>query len=70
MEQLNINGRIKEFPPGQVPGTLAQLLENLNIHTATVVAEIDGCIVERKDFSSTELKAGQAIELIRFVSGG
>ena len=70
MEQLKINGRVKEFPAGQVPGTLTQLLKNLNIDTAAVVAEIDGCIVQRKDFSTTELKAGQTIELVRFVPGG
>jgi thiamine biosynthesis protein ThiS len=42
----------------------------LNIDAATVVAEIDGSIIERKDFANTLLEQGAAIELIRFVGGG
>ena len=66
---LKINGREKTFEEG-LPPTLAELLDNLKINTATVVAEIDGQIVERKNFTQTNLTQGQAIELIRFVGGG
>ncbi len=70
MRHLKINGQIKEFSADRLPATVTQLLQDLNIDTAAVVAEIDGSIVERKDFSSTQLKPGQAIELVRFVPGG
>ncbi|MDP2647159.1 MAG: sulfur carrier protein ThiS [Desulfobacterales bacterium] len=66
---MKINGTEKTFAAG-LPGNLSELLARLKIDAATVVAEIDGNIVGRKDFSSTRLKAGQAIELIRFVGGG
>ncbi|MBL7215996.1 MAG: sulfur carrier protein ThiS [Phycisphaerae bacterium] len=68
-EILKINGQEKTFEEG-LPATLSELLENLKIDAATVVAEIDGQIVERKDFAQTNLTAGQSIELIRFVGGG
>jgi len=42
----------------------------LNINQATVVAEVDGKIVERQNFQHTKLSSGQSIELIRFVGGG
>ena len=66
---LKINGTEKTFDEG-LPPTLGELLNNLEIDAATVVAEIDGDIVERENFAQTELKEGMGIELIRFVGGG
>jgi thiamine biosynthesis protein ThiS len=66
---LKINGSEKTFDQG-LPNTLAELLDQLKIDQATVVAEIDGAIIERKDFAQTQLTEGQSIELIRFVGGG
>ncbi len=70
METLKINGHEKEFPQNSFPATLTELLNQLNIDTATVVAEIDGQIIEREKFTQTKLTKGQNIELIRFVPGG
>lgn len=69
MEVLKINGVEKQFPVG-IPRTLTKLLEQLDINQATVVAEIDGKIIERDSFSQTQLSNGQSIELVRFVGGG
>ncbi|RKY04104.1 MAG: thiamine biosynthesis protein ThiS [Planctomycetota bacterium] len=66
---LKINGTEKTFDQG-LPSTLTELLAQLEINAATVVAEINGDIVERKNFAQTELKDQMAIELIRFVGGG
>ena len=63
METLRINGVEKEFPVGQVPETIAKLLEQLGINTATVVAEIDGEIVEREKFVETPLILNVSISL-------
>ena len=69
MEMLKINGVEKQFPTG-IPQTLAELLEQLDIKVETVVAEIDGKIIERQNFSKTQLCSSQNIELVRFVGGG
>ena len=66
---LKINGTEKTFDDG-LPSTLSELLSKLQIDAATVVAEIDGEIIERKNFAQTELKDQMGIELIRFVGGG
>lgn len=66
---LKINGTEKTFDNG-LPANLSELLTVLQIDAATVVAEIDGSIVERKDFDETVLNESQTIELIRFVGGG
>ncbi|MHC4111065.1 MAG: sulfur carrier protein ThiS [Planctomycetota bacterium] len=70
MEILKINGVERQFPDGQLPSTVAKLLEHLRIKPATVVAEIDGRIIEHKKFAQTKLCNGQSIELVRFVGGG
>ncbi|AQQ71614.1 sulfur carrier protein ThiS [Limihaloglobus sulfuriphilus] len=70
MASLKVNGKTIDYGEGKLPANVAGLLENMNIDKATVVAEIDGKIVERKDFETFELKDGQSIELIRFVGGG
>ncbi|MEJ2704547.1 MAG: sulfur carrier protein ThiS [Sedimentisphaerales bacterium] len=69
MQTLKINGNERQFPVG-IPQTLTQLLEQLTINEATVVAEIDGQIIERCNFEHTRLHNGQTVELIRFVGGG
>ena len=69
MEILKINGVEKQFPAG-LPATVTELLEQLDIKAAMIVAEIDGQIVERKKFAETKLRSGQNIELVRFVGGG
>ncbi len=69
METLRINGVEKQFPDG-LPQTLTELLKELNINAATVVAEIDGKIIAKENFTKIPLSSGQSIELIRFVGGG
>lgn len=69
MEVLKINGVEKQFPAG-IPQTLTELLGQVDINRATVVAEIDGKIIERQNFLQTQLSSGQSIELVRFVGGG
>ena len=69
MTILKINGREKEFPD-KVPSTLAELLDKLDISQATVVAQIDGQIIQRGDFAQTKVLSHQSIELMRLMGGG
>ena len=69
MAMLKINGSERHFPGG-IPQTLTELLEHMGINQATVVAEIDGKIVQRCCFAQTQLSNGQTVELVRFVGGG
>jgi thiamine biosynthesis protein ThiS len=66
---LKVNGVEKEFPDG-LPATVAELMKTLGVNAATVVAEIDGLIIQRELFAETKLHPGQAVELITFVGGG
>ena len=70
MKTLKINGKEKQFPEDNLPKNLIELLDRMDINQSTVVAEIDGVIIERKDFAETEISPNQSIELVRFVGGG
>ena len=70
METLKINGAVKQFLSDKFPATLTELLEQLNVDATTVVAEVDGQIIEREKFAQTKLSQDMAIELVRFVPGG
>lgn len=65
--QLVVNGE-----PRSVSGatTLAQLIEAMGVNAATVVAEVSGSIIAPEQFDATTLRAGDTIELVRFVGGG
>lgn len=69
MNVLKINGEDKHFE-NSLPATLKNLLDIMKVDAATVVAEIDGQIIKKEDFSTVKLSAGQKIELIRLVGGG
>jgi sulfur carrier protein len=70
MGVLKINGEENTFPDGSMPATLRDLLLSLGVDSTAVVAELDGQVVERANFSKTRLHDGQCIELVRFVPGG
>ena len=70
MTSVRINGVERNFPAGEFPATLGELLGVLNVEPATIVAEVDGKIITRKDFEQTSIHEGQSIELVRFVGGG
>ena len=70
MSTLKINGKETTFSEGKMPATVKDLLLFLGVDAATVVAEVDGRIIERANFATTNLHAGQNIELVRFVPGG
>lgn len=50
--------------------SLADLAGALNLNPQTVVAEVNGLIIEHTSFTDQQLKEGDRVELIRFVGGG
>ncbi|MDR2604441.1 MAG: sulfur carrier protein ThiS [Desulfovibrio sp.] len=50
--------------------TLSELLDELALAEQAVVAELNGNVIDRKDYAATCLAGGDVVELIRFVGGG
>ncbi len=70
MKSLTINGVPRHFAPETMPATLAELLDELGVAAATVVAEVDGAIVGPERFAATPVADGQTVELIKLMGGG
>lgn len=64
---IEINGQ-----PHQVPehSRITDTLQILGLGNANIVAELDGEIIPKNEFSKTILKNGAKLELVRFVGGG
>jgi thiamine biosynthesis protein ThiS len=69
-ESLSVNGLAHRFDDGTFPATVAALIVHLGLDARMVVAEVNGDIVGRDDFSSRALKPGDTVELVRLVGGG
>jgi sulfur carrier protein len=52
------------------PATLNDLVLSLELNPQTLVAELNGKIIEHHDFAAHHLRENDRIELIRFVGGG
>lgn len=67
---LEINGETREYAAGGMPSTISELVSSLGVDPGMVVAEVNGEIVKRTDFSVHRLADGDKVELVRFVGGG
>lgn len=50
--------------------TLEEMLINLNIEQKNIIAEVNGEVVTKDDFSNKIINENDNIELVRFVGGG
>lgn len=61
------NGTAREVDDGV---TMTRLLEDMKLPVDTVVAEINGRIIDRDQYDHCILRPDDRVELIRFVGGG
>ena len=64
---LLLNGERREVADGS---SLAQLIETLGLVPERIAIELNQCVVRRSEWSNTELKEGDRIEVVHFVGGG
>jgi sulfur carrier protein len=64
--KLIINGEEKHL----TVQTLHDVVEHFGLHEGFVVTEVDGEIIDRKNWESKSLIEGMQIELVHFVGGG
>jgi sulfur carrier protein len=65
--QIKINGILQAVPEGK---TVAEYLAEKGISPEHVVVEINRSIIRRERHASAVFKAGDEVEIIRFVGGG
>ena len=67
---IKINGEIKTIENADLEFPLEGLLEHLGYKPQLVVVELNGVIVNPKDWISTKIKNGDCLEVVTIVGGG
>lgn len=67
MIRLTVNGEARDVAPGT---TISQLLGALGLDPRLVVVEHNREILDRDVLDTTEVRAGDNLELVHFVGGG
>jgi sulfur carrier protein len=64
---VTVNGEARDIAAGR---TVSDLLDDLGLHPRLIVVEYNREILDREHYSTTEVRAGDALELVHFVGGG
>jgi sulfur carrier protein len=64
---IEVNGAPQTVPQGT---TVAQLVESLGLRPEVVAVERNQALVRRAERGTTELRAGDRLELVTLVGGG
>lgn len=67
MIKVQLNGDTRELRPGMM---VTDLLAELGLHPRLIVVEYNREILDREAYSQTEVRDGDALELVHFVGGG
>jgi sulfur carrier protein len=65
--QITVNGESKMY---EHPLTIAELLNQFELHPQRVAVEVNERLVRRADFAGTRIEDGDRIEIVTFVGGG
>lgn len=65
--RIRLNGKDREVSRGL---TVRALLEELELHPAMVVVELNREILERDGYGRAPVSEGDTVELVHFVGGG
>lgn len=63
---IRVNGR----PEQSAARTVEELVRELGQQNKKLVVELDGSLVQRAEWATTELRSGASVELVHFVGGG
>lgn len=50
--------------------TITELVHHYELQNKTIIIEVDGNIVDKELWNTTQVKTGMKIELVHFVGGG
>ena len=68
--KLKINGEIKTIENTDAKFSIEGLLEHLDYKPQLVVVELNGAIINPKDWISTKISNGDCLEVVTIVGGG
>jgi sulfur carrier protein len=65
--RINVNGEVRDVPPGT---TVAALLELLAVPRQATAVEVNRLLVPRSEHAARALAEGDAVEIVTLVGGG
>lgn len=65
--QIKVNGTFYDFNDNI---TLENIINQLNISSQNIIAEVNGNVITKEKFNKTVIENNSVIELIKFVGGG
>lgn len=65
--QIKVNGKFYNFNDNI---TLEDIINQLNILSQNIIAEVNGQVITKEKFNKTVIENNSIIELIKFVGGG
>lgn len=65
--QLRVNGELRPCPPGT---KLPEFLIQTGVNPQLVAVEYNGEILHRQRWETTEIQAGDSLEIVTIVGGG
>lgn len=65
--KIKINGKIHNMEKNK---TLAGFIKSKKLNPRNIVVELNGTIVNKKNYLKTKLKEKDTVEIISFVGGG
>ena len=68
--KLKINGEMKTIRSSNEEFLMEDLIEHLGYKPQLVVVELNGEIINPKDWESTKIKNGDCLEVVTIVGGG
>ncbi len=68
--QLTINGEIRTIDHSAEDFLLEGLIQYLGYQTQLIVVELNGAIINPKDWINTKIKDGDSLEVVTIVGGG
>ena len=68
--KFKINGEFKTIVDSNVELLLDVLVTQLGYQPQLVVVEVNGVIINPKDWTSTKIKNGDCLEIVTIVGGG
>ena len=66
--KLKVNGRDEDYSEGM--RTISDLLSRVGLEPELVAVELNGVVMDKKEYAMTSLSEGDVIEVIKFVGGG
>ena len=67
---IKLNGEIKKINHSDEKLLLEDLITHLGYQHQLIVVELNGSIINPKDWSNTKIKHGDCLEVVTIVGGG